>query len=312
MMAACDSCGVSDIVTMKNRPPILAAIDFSSSSFQVLAHAARIAAGTERDLIAVHAVSASRLKDWEETTGREAAAVEWMKEVTERLTKLAAEACGGVAAETAVRIGKAYRVIRDVVSEQGADLLVLGAHDLSNRRLGTVAAHCARSIPADVLILRDWQGQRFHKIAACVDFSRASAVGLGRAIDLARLHQASLEIIHVMFPPSRDPWGRLLEPRVDDAASYETIVNERARSRMAEFLEPFTGRLAEIEFSRTFLEAESPAAAITAHVRAENIDLTIIGSHAGSWVEEVVLGSNAERIMHDSASSVLIARGRVS
>lgn len=57
------------------------------------------------------------------------------------------------------------------------------------------------------------------------------------------------------------------------------------------------------------IEGESPAAAITAHVAAEGFDLTVIGSHQGSWLEDLVLGSNAERILHDSASSVLITRG---
>ncbi len=293
---------------MKNRPLILAAVDFSSSSFQVLAHAAKLASASSRELIAIHVVSASRLRDWEESMGKAAAAAERVREVTGRLKDLVGEACDGVSAGIAVRIGKPYRVIRDLASEVGADLVVLGAHDVLNGRLGSVASHCARSIPADVLILRDWQGQRVRKIAACVDFSLASAAGLERAIDVARIHQASLEIIHVIFPPSRDPWGRMLEQRMDDDASYETIVAERARDRMSAFLEPFLSRLAEIESSTTFLEGESPAAAITAHIKVENIDLTVMGSHAGSWVEDFVLGGNAERLMHDSTSSVLIAR----
>lgn len=297
---------------MQNRPPILAGVDFSSSSSQVLAHAAKLAGGTERELIAIHVVSGSRLRDWAETMGSEAATAEWVREVTLRLKELADDSCDGVPTGIAVRIGKPYRVIRDIVKEQGADLLVLGAHDISNRRLGSVAAHCARSMPADVLILRDWQGRRFRKIAACVDFSLSSAAGLGRAIDIAEVHQASLEIIHVIFPPSRDPWGRSLELRMDDKVSYETMVIERAHDRMAAFLKPFRDRLAELDSSTTFLQGESPAAAIAAHIQAQNTDLTVMGSHAGSWVEDFVLGGNAERLMHDSASSVLIARARTS
>ena len=297
---------------MKNPPPILAAVDFSSSSPQVLAHAAKLAGGTGRELIAVHVVSDSRLRDWEETMGSEAATAEWVMEATRRLGKLADESCDGAPVGITVRIGKPYRVIRDIVKELGADLVVLGAHDVSRRRLGPVAAHCARSIPADVLILRDWQGPRVRRVAACVDFSLSSAAGLGRAIDFAKIHQASLEIIHVIFPPTRDPWGRTLEQRADDAVRYETIVTERAHNRMAAFLEPFRDRLADLDYSTTFLQGESPAAAITAHIEAQNIDLTVMGSHAGSWVEDFVLGGNAERLMHDSASSVLIARARTS
>jgi len=231
-----------------------------------------------------------------------------MAEITRRLEELVAKSCGRVPVGITVRIGRAYRVIHDIVKEQDAELLVLGAHDVSKGRLGTVAAHCARSIPADVLILRDWLGKQASSIAACVDFSLSSAAGLGRAIEIAKAHQASLEIIHVMFPPSRDPWGRLLESQIDDETSYETIVSERTKSRLNGFLEPFIDRLADIKSSSLILEGESPAAAITAHVKAEKIELVVIGSHDDSWLEEFVLGSNAERFMHDSTASYQIAK----
>lgn len=297
--------------SMKDRPPIIAAVDFSSSSPQVLAHATKLAAAFRRELIAVHVVRESRLMDWEETMGVEASAADRVLELTRHLQGLVADSCGGLAAEVLVRVGRPYQVLRDIVNDEGADLLVLGAHDVSKRRLGAVAAHCARSIPADVLLLRDWQGQQILRIAACVDFSLSSAVGLGRAVEIAKVHQASLEIIHVMFPPSRDPWGRVLEQRRDDEAGYETIVRERVQGRMNAFITPFAGRLGAIESHTLFLEGESPSAAIAAHVDAERIDLTVMGSHAGSWVEDFVLGSNTERLMYDSTSSVLICRGRM-
>lgn len=297
---------------MKNAPPILAAVDFSSSSFQVLAHAAKLAAASARSLIAIHVISEGRLKDWEETMDMEAPTTDRMKEITARLQELVTETCGDVPVGITIRIGRPYQVIRDVVNEQAADLLVLGAHDVSKKRLGAVAAHCARALPADVLIVRDWQGQQVRKIAACVDFSPSSKAALGRAIEVARAHQAVMEIIHVIFPPSRDPWGSTLEQPMDDPTSYAEKVRQRAHSRLDTFLEPFRDRLAGIEYSILFPECESPSDVITAHVNTEKIDLTVMGSHDSSWVEDFVLGSNAERLMHDSTSSVLLARARVS
>ncbi len=303
-------CYPDDSVSVKTRATIIAAVDFSSSSPQVLSHAAKLARVSGQELIALHVIDRSRLKDWEETTGQEASTCLYVAEMTQRLRELVAESCDGLEAGISVLIGRPYDVMREVVEEQGADLLILGAHDVSKRRMGPVAARCARSIPADVLILRDWQGQEIRKIAACVDFSQASAVGLGRALDAAEIHKASLEIVHVIYPPARDPWGRVLEQRMDDEASYESVVRNRANDRMEGFLAPFAGRLAGTETKRVVLEGESPAAAITAHVKAEGTDLTVIGSHAGSWMEDFVLGSNSERLIHDSTSSVLIARAR--
>jgi nucleotide-binding universal stress UspA family protein len=77
---------------------------------------------------------------------------------------------------------------------------------------------------------------------------------------------------------------------------------------MDDFLKPYAARLDEIGSKVVFLESESPAAAIVAHVDSEEIDLTVIGSQEGSWIADLVLGSNTERLMHDSSSSVLIAR----
>jgi nucleotide-binding universal stress UspA family protein len=78
---------------------------------------------------------------------------------------------------------------------------------------------------------------------------------------------------------------------------------------MEDFLAAFAERLSVIQSSLVFLEAESPAAAITAHVAAELVDLTVTGSREGSWVADFVLGSNTERLLHDSSCSVLVVRG---
>jgi nucleotide-binding universal stress UspA family protein len=294
---------------MKTPPPIVAAVDFSSSSDQVLAHGAKLAGTAGCSLIAAHVVNESRLRDWAEATGREAATAERVEETIRRLDGMVAETCEGVNTCVDVRIGRPYQTLAEIMKFHGADLLILGAHDVAKKRLGSVASRCARSVPADVLILRDWQGSMFRRIAACVDFSQSSAVGLERAIIFANAYGASLEIIHVVYPPTRDPWGRALEHPMDSGVSYESMVRDRARQRLDDFLKPYAGRLSEVRWETTLLEGESPAAAITAHVDAREIDLTVTGSQQGSWLADFVLGSNAERLLHDSNSSVLLTRG---
>lgn len=293
---------------MNPSPPIVAGVDFSSSSGQVLAHAAKLAEVGGSKLVAVHVIGASTIKEWEDSMGREATTAGRIEEMRQRLEELLAEHCPGLAAETVVRVGKAHQVLADVLREQNAQLLVLGAHDVAKRRLGSVAARCARTAPADVLLLRDWQTRLFRRVAACLDLSKSSEQVLQRAIAVAAAHGASMEILHVYFPPGRDPWGRVMEQPMDSTMSYEARVRERARCRMDEFLKPYADSLAGIESSVLFLEAESPAAVITAHVAAVDTDLTVIGSREGEWLENLVLGSNAERLLHDSSSSVLITR----
>lgn len=260
-------------------------------------------------MVAAHVIAGSTLKEWEDTMGHQADTAEHLAETTKRLQELVDDCCAGVPTTIEVRIGSAHKVLAEIVREYRADLLVLGAHDVSKRRLGSVASRCTRTVPADILLLRDWQSRFFHKIAACVDFSQNSAAVVERAITMAAAHQASLEIIHVIFPPGSDPWGRVMDQPMDAEVSYETRVRERARSRMDQFLKPLATRLTGIDFKVLIFESASPAAAITAHVDASEIDLTITGSGEGSWMADLVLGSNTERLLHDSASSVLLVRG---
>jgi nucleotide-binding universal stress UspA family protein len=294
---------------MKSIPPIVAGIDFSSSSAQVLAHAAKISAASGASLVAAHVVPAGAIKHWEDTMGNELSTSGRVEEMTRRLEEFVAENVPGAPAAIEVCIGDPYKVLAGIIRHHAADLLVLGAHDVSKKRLGSVAARCARTAPADVLLLRDWQGRFFRRVAACVDFSRSSAAVVERAIAVAAAHQATLEIIHVIFPPTRDPWGEVMDQPMDCDTPYETLVRERARRRMDDLLAPLAGSLSAIRTSVVFLESESPAAAITAHADAAQVDLTVTGSREGSWVADFVLGSNTERLLHDSSSSVLIVRG---
>ncbi len=294
---------------MNDHPPVVAGVDFSPSSAQVLRHAAILATAAACPLVAAHVVSSSRISEWEDGSGLVAATAARTGEMTRRLEELAAGCCqpdSGL--EFEVRVGRPHKVLAEIVRERHAGVLVLGAHDVSRRRLGPVAAHCARMVPADVLLLRDWQGRFFRRIAACVDFTQSSAAVLERALAVAAAHGASLEAVHVIFPPARDPWGRALEQRMDADVSHETRTRERARRRFDEFLKPFAPRLGAIDFTSTVIEGECPAAVITAHVDAQETDLTVVGSRNGSWMVDFVLGSNAERLLHDSASSVMVTR----
>ena len=294
---------------MKGVSPIVSGIDFSASSPMVLAHAAKIAATTGARVVAAHVVSSGSIREWERTADRQAKTAARVGDITARLGEMLAEHCPGVPSECDVRVGVPPAMLARILTDHRADLLVLAAHDLTNRRLGTVAAACARSAPADVLILRDWQGNYFRRIAACVDFSSSSSAGLDRAIALADAHEAALEIIHVIYPPDHDPWGRVMDQPMDADSDYGQRVRERASAAMDEFLQPHAARLAKIVSTVHFLESASPAAAITAHAEATGIDLIVTGSHAGSRIEQFVLGSNAERLLRDASSSVLVARG---
>jgi len=293
---------------MKVNSNIVAAVDFSSISPVVLEHAVKIACHRGGTVLATHVLDESRLKDWIDTLGEDTSAENWVENTKVRLTELAAPQSGKCDLTLDVSLGRPYQRIAEWVETTGAGLLVIGAHDQAKRRIGSVAAKSIRAVASDVLVLRDWQGRLFKKIAACVDFSETSARALGQALDFADAHNASLEVIHVIFPPNNDPWGQTMVHPLDSSVSYEAAVRERARRRMEVFLKPFAERLEKLEHISVVLESQCPAMAISAHALAESIDLIVMGTQGRSWLGSLVLGSTAERLLNDAPSSVLVVR----
>lgn len=294
---------------MNENSPVVAGIDFSAASPIVLEHALKLALTDGRRLIAVHVVDDAKLKAWSEATGKDGQTERAREEARARLERLVAEHRDSLLPiEMEVPVGRPFVKLAELVKHHGSGLLVLNAHDLHKKRLGSVASRCVRLVPADVMILRDWQGCLFKKVLACVDFSETSALALDRAISAAAAHGASLEIVHVLFPPSRDPWGRVMDQPMATESSYDDAVRKRAQSRLDDFLKPFVERLAALESSTLLLESEDPASAIAAHVAAADIDLTVLGTQGRNWLDGLILGSNAERLLNDSPTSVLLVR----
>jgi len=293
---------------MKVNANIVAAVDFSSISPVVLEHAAKIASHRGGAILATHVLDESRLKDWIDTLGEDKSSGHWIEKTKERLSELTAPQSASCDITLDVSLGRPYQKIVELVESTKAGLLVIGAHDQAKRRMGSVATKCIRAVPSDVLVLRDWQGRLFKKVAACVDFSETSARALGQALDFAEAHKASLEIIHVIFPPKNDPWGEAMVHPLDSNVSYESVVRERAQRRMEVFLKPFKDRLEKLDHSTLVLESQCPAMVISAHALSDSIDLIVMGSQGRSWLGSLVLGSTAERLLNDAPSSVLVVR----
>ncbi len=293
---------------MKTHPTIIIAVDFTASSPHLLAEGVKLASANGGRLVAAHVIHEGHLENWVKLTGRKANVEARCADVTPLLQKLVDEHCAGIETKIDVRIGRPFKMLKQMIIDHKAELLIVGAHNMPNKHVGPVACRCARTVSSNVLILRNWKAKSFAKIAVCVNFQHASKTALKRAIDFARIHQASLEIIHVIYPPDQDPWGNTMEQPADKQIPYETMIRNRAAKRLDTFLKPFSKRLDAIEWSTLILESASPAAVIAAHVNALHIDLNVIGSNDSSWVENFVLGSTTERLLHDSKCSLLITR----
>jgi len=287
---------------------IIAGIDFSDSSSIVLRHALHAAQSADVTVIAVHVLETNR-QEYREASGQTKASFEVLKcQADDRFAQLLSGKSNGTHVEFIVKQGKPVDELNLLAKNMGAAFLILSANDMTKKRLGSVAAKCVRTAPCDVMILRDWQGGAFKKIVACTDFSETADRAIARAASLANRHGAALEIINVMYPPSRDSWGKVLDHAADSPVTYEEECRSRMNKKMEQCLKRSASALEGVSYEAVILESQMPSVAITEHVRSNGSDLVVMGTQGQSQLASYFIGTNAERLIQDAPVSVFAVR----
>jgi len=145
----------------------------------------------------------------------------------------------------------------------------------------------------------------FQKILVPIDFSEASRKALELALELARLCDARVDLLHVWEPP------RYLSPDVMlsvpgwSAVSLEEFSLREARKSVQVFLEQAGHPKLALA---TRIDSGAPAATILRTAR-DGYDLLVMGTHGHSRLERLFLGSVAQRVVAESPVPVLTVRG---
>jgi nucleotide-binding universal stress UspA family protein len=176
-----------------------------------------------------------------------------------------------------------------------ADLLVLGTRGLSGLKhvlLGSVAERVARSSPCPVLTAHadHLAPQRYARIAVATDFSTASNSALAAARTLARQGESSLLLLHCVDPG----FGASEEAAEEDARTSAKI--ESARARLAALAQP--GEAVDV------IAGHLHGAGLE-WIEKQRVDLVAVGTRGRTGLPQVLLGSNAERVMRGSPVPVL-------
>jgi nucleotide-binding universal stress UspA family protein len=293
---------------MKQTTPIIAGIDFSASSSMVLRHAVHAGALHGVPVMAVHVLSDHLLEHWTESGGSRLAIDSLATQAKDRLKKMIAADAPGADIRLEVRSGKPTDELRRIVEEHDSPLLVIAANDMTKKHLGLIASHCVRTIPCDILILRDWQRGDFSKIVVGTNFSHTSDHIVQRSIELANVYRAELEIVHVIYPPDQNIWGETLEHNENSPVSYTEECRTRANEKIANALAAHAQQLAGIKHRSVILESTVPSLALTYHIQDSGADLAVLGTRVHSRLAGYFIGTNAERLMRDATVSVLAVR----
>jgi nucleotide-binding universal stress UspA family protein len=141
---------------------ILCAIDFSDASLKALEHAISLAEETDAHLTLAHVVEVTPAPHGEsesflESRSLGAYVVAAAQDRAERLQRVIPDTARAFCTvDTILAIGKAYRELLRIASEQRSELIVLGAHghSVSELLFGSTAHHIVRQAHCPVLTIR--------------------------------------------------------------------------------------------------------------------------------------------------------------
>lgn len=294
---------------MKQNTAIIVGIDFSVSSGAVLRKAVHSSNLRGTSVLAVYVLNSSHLQHWAGHTD-EAYSQELLIEQSKvRLRDFIEQQAIGKEVEQEVCIGRPADELGRIVREREASMLVIAANDMSKGYLGATASNCLRVVPTDVLVVRNWQSGNFKKILVCTDCSLGSKRVVEQSIEMAANHGATLEVLHVIYPPERDLWGASRLENVDDgSSSLSDQIRRRAQNSIDNTLAPFAAQLAGIKYSTLILESTSASQALESYIEDSNADLAVMGTRYHSKFASIFVGTNAERLLHSVMVSVLAVR----
>ncbi len=138
----------------------------------------------------------------------------------------------------------------------------------------------------------------YDRILLPTDGSAGMERVIDHAVDLARIHGASIRAMYVVDTAS------LADLPME--TSWEGVL-ESLREEGQTALETVRGRVGDIPLE-TELREGSPVSEILAAADSDEIDIVVMGTHGRAGVQRWLLGSVAERVVRQSPVPVLTVR----
>jgi nucleotide-binding universal stress UspA family protein len=205
----------------------------------------------------------------------------------------------------AVHTGIAASIILDAAARSEVRLLVLGPHrrrPLHDALEGTIAekALAARSCP--VLVVRNEARNPYRRVLLALDASDASASAIRAAESLVLTPEMSATVVHAHRPPYE---GALYSADIgaETIGRYAENWKRNANQAVRELL-----NLESDDPSRYAIHIEQKPAAPGILQAIENFspDLLVMGTRGGGRLRRALVGSVANRVLHETDCDVLI------
>lgn len=291
---------------------ILAATDFSPQAEHAVARAALLAQQHKADLHLLHVLPAMSWEMFGKALFEHPLVSE--KQLYDaakaRLSEIA-EACRkqyALPVKFNVDIGRPHAHIIDYARTHAIGLTVLGPHAGNFARdlfIGSTASRILRQGAAPALVAETPPRGPYRNVLVAVDFSNASHNATAAAARLApgaTIH--ALHVYDVMFE------GKMRYASVEENViqQYRDAAETEARQRMQKFLsEP--GRQGSL---LPVIRNGYPARVILDEAQALHADLIVMGKHSRSGLNESLLGSVTEAVLHGLACDLLVVEDRAA
>ena len=289
---------------------VLVGIDYSEPSDNALREAARIAAWDGADLVALNVLDVRVLDRARKEIDLPVDDV--LNEAERRLGRHVEDILGpgheGVRCEFVV--GHPFKEVVATAEQISADLIVLGAHGVIRDepyRVGTLATRCIRKTKPNVLIVRDWQEGPFEKVCACIDFSDPSRDAATIALHIAQQDEAALDFLHVHQPIG----GLVAEPgfAVGGIPIYSPEHDAAAVRNLDDKLAKLAGKLTDGCPHQTHVYTHtSLRGGIIDYLKESEPDLVVLNTRGHTQIRNLLIGSAAEKIIHEADCSTLVIK----
>jgi nucleotide-binding universal stress UspA family protein len=140
------------------------------------------------------------------------------------------------------------------------------------------------------------------------DFSSSANHAAALARDEAKLHGATIMLLHVVDLPGQ------LKPEtviVPDATGAPINIKDYAVSQAEAHLADIVDRLGKDGAkAQSFIRLGKPEDEIVRFATENNVDLIVMGTHGRTGLAHMLVGSVAERVVRSSKVPVLTLRGK--
>lgn len=309
---------------MQGLQQIIVGIDFSESSRTALAQAVRLGAQTGADVRAIHVVEKASLDHVVSSLEQPAADTESrvLSHARFAIERMVAEVAATGKVRVDVSIGPAAAELlraadAAAASSTGDTLLVMGSagQDHPSRSVGSTAGRCIRHGKADVLLVRTGNTGPFKRIVVGVDFSDTSRHALHEAVRIAQQDGSRVDALHVFMPPPPaypvvDGMGLWPLPLPNDV-EFTTRLRETAEGKLLDTTLAVTKELAgggNVQINPVVVLGGGYGPGVCEYARENNADLVVVGTHGRTNLRYLLLGSTAEKVLHEAPCSVLAVK----